>query len=177
MASSNTENWVELYAQYGSKMLLFARQYTHSHADAEDIVQDAFTRFWKRRHKFKKNPASCLFGCVRWSALDWLRKNRRRERREDHAATYESLVNGADYFERTIENEEMADTTQRAIESLPEAQREVVVLKIWGELTFAEIGHALSVSPNTAASRYRYGLAALKQKLKGIEKWSVKIEN
>jgi RNA polymerase sigma-70 factor (ECF subfamily) len=41
----------------------------------------------------------------------------------------------------------------------------VVVMKIWGDRTFAEIGEALEISPNTAASRYRYGLEALKKKL------------
>jgi len=41
----------------------------------------------------------------------------------------------------------------------------VLVMKIWDELTFAEIGQALGISPNTAASRYRYALAALKKDL------------
>ena len=36
-------------------------------------------------------------------------------------------------------------------------------MKIWNELTFAEIGQALGISQNTAASRYRYALAALKK--------------
>ena len=38
-------------------------------------------------------------------------------------------------------------------------------MKIWNELTFAEIASALDISQNTAASRYRYGLAALKKSL------------
>jgi len=46
---------------------------------------------------------------------------------------------------------------------LPHDQREVLVMKIWNELTFGEIGAALGISQNTAASRYRYALAALKK--------------
>ena len=38
-------------------------------------------------------------------------------------------------------------------------------MKVWGESTFAEIGEALGISQNTAASRYRYGLEALKREL------------
>ena len=41
--------------------------------------------------------------------------------------------------------------------------REVVTLKVWGELTFAEIAETLNIPQNTAASRYRYGLAELRR--------------
>ncbi len=52
-----------------------------------------------------------------------------------------------------------------AVGSLPHDQREVLVLKIWNELTFNEIAGALGISQNTAASRYRYALANLKKSL------------
>jgi RNA polymerase sigma-70 factor (ECF subfamily) len=52
-----------------------------------------------------------------------------------------------------------------AVDRLPHDQREVLVMKIWNELTFAEIATALEISQNTAASRYRYALAALKKTL------------
>jgi RNA polymerase sigma factor (sigma-70 family) len=48
---------------------------------------------------------------------------------------------------------------------LPKDQREVLVMKIWNELTFAEIAEVLGISQNTAASRYRYGLGALRKTL------------
>lgn len=54
---------------------------------------------------------------------------------------------------------------QSALGRLPEAQREVLVLKIWGELTFDEIARELDIPLNTAASRYRYALAALRQEM------------
>ena len=50
-----------------------------------------------------------------------------------------------------------------AVGRLPNEQREVLVMKIWNDLTFAEIASALGISQNTAASRYRYALAALKK--------------
>ena len=52
-----------------------------------------------------------------------------------------------------------------AIDRLPHEQREVLVMKIWSELTFVEIAEALEISQNTAASRYRYALSALKKDL------------
>jgi len=53
--------------------------------------------------------------------------------------------------------------------TLPAAQREVIVLKIWHDYTFEQIGELLEISPNTAAGRYRYGLQKLKACLKGAE--------
>ena len=55
---------------------------------------------------------------------------------------------------------------ETALRSLPAEQREVVVMKVWGEQTFDVIGHALEISPNTAASRYRYGMEALRKWMK-----------
>ena len=46
--------------------------------------------------------------------------------------------------------------------------REVVTLKVWGELSFAEIAAVLEIPANTAASRYRYGLAELRKHTIGI---------
>ena len=52
---------------------------------------------------------------------------------------------------------------QSALRMLPDEQREVLVLRIWGQLMFDEAAAVIGVSPNTAASRYRYGLAKLKE--------------
>ncbi len=54
---------------------------------------------------------------------------------------------------------------REALAELPAEQAAVVVLKIWHELAFAEIGEVLAISPNTAASRYRYGLEKLRTTL------------
>ncbi len=53
-----------------------------------------------------------------------------------------------------------------AMRTLPAEQSEVVVLKIWEEMTFAEIAEVLSVPPATAASRYRYALEKLAAQLR-----------
>ena len=57
----------------------------------------------------------------------------------------------------------------RCLTRLPREQREVIVLKIWHDYTFEEVGELLEISPNTAAGRYRYGLQKLRQHLKRSE--------
>ena len=64
------------------------------------------------------------------------------------------------------EKKEKAAELQQAIEQLPDNFREVLTLKIWGELTFAQIADSLHIPANTAASRYRYAIEALRKILK-----------
>jgi RNA polymerase sigma-70 factor (ECF subfamily) len=151
------EDWKSCFAQLGPGLVLFARQFVRTSADAEDIVQDAFVRFWRKQHSV--NDKGLLYATVRSVALDLLRRDARRARREVSAS--------ADMEQTTEPHFDFDDGSQRAlaaaIDLLPVEQREVLVMKIWNELTFAEIASALSISQNTAASRYRYALAALKK--------------
>lgn len=151
------ENWKVCFAELGPGLVLFARQFVRSGADAEDIVQDAFVRFWRKEHSIENR--ALLFATVRSVALDLLRRDARRARREANAAL--------EVEQSTQPQFDFDDDSQRelaaAVDRLPVEQREVLVMKIWNELTFAEIGDALAISQNTAASRYRYALAALKK--------------
>ncbi len=151
------EDWKVCFSQLGPGLLLFARQWVRSRTDAEDIVQEAFVRFWRRNHNVDNR--ALLYATVRSIALDLIRRDSRRARREAQTLS-ES--------EQAVEPQfDLADDSQgalaAAVDRLPHDQREVLVMKIWNELTFAEIGAALRISQNTAASRYRYALAALKQ--------------
>jgi RNA polymerase sigma-70 factor (ECF subfamily) len=73
------------------------------------------------------------------------------------------------WFEPTPEGDERASRLEEAVVQLPSEQREVLVLKIWGELTFAQIAEQLGVSAHTAASRYRYTLERMRQNLNAVE--------
>src|SRR5213595_1671954 len=153
------EDWKSCFSEVAPGLLLFARQWVQSAADAEDIVQEAFVKFWRRNHKIDNR--ALLYTAVRSIALDFIRRDSRRARREA------SAISETDEF---IEPQfEFEDDTQRAlaeaIDFLPCEQREVLVMKIWNESTFAEIADALGISQNTAASRYRYALAALRNML------------
>ena len=72
------------------------------------------------------------------------------------------------WFDESLEQRERASALQRALAGLPQIHREVITLKVWGELTFDEIADALEIPANTAASRYRYGLEQLRGAVKEI---------
>jgi RNA polymerase sigma-70 factor (ECF subfamily) len=151
------EDWKVCFSELAPGLVLFARQFVRQLPDAEDIVQDAFVRFWRKEHSIENR--GLLYATVRSVALDLLRRDARRARREANAALE---------VEQTTQPQfDFDDGSQRelasAVDLLPVEQREVLVMKIWNELTFAEIGQALGISQNTAASRYRYALVALKK--------------
>jgi RNA polymerase sigma-70 factor, ECF subfamily len=153
------EDWAVRFSQLAPGLLLFARQWFPSKADAEDVVQEAFVRFWRRDHSLDNR--ALLYAAVRSIALDHLRRNRRRARRESTAVAEADLSVQPKF---AIEDEAQ-QALAAALDGLPREQREVLVMKIWNDLTFAEIGSALGISQNTAASRYRYALATLKKNL------------
>lgn len=153
------EHWKRCFSQFAPGLLLFARQWVQSAADAEDIVQEAFVKFWRRNHEI--NNRALLYATVRSTALDAIRRDKRRARREASAfAESDEFVEPEFEFENDAQHALAA-----AIDHLPHDQREVLVLKIWNDLTFAEIAGTLGISQNTAASRYRYALAGLKKSL------------
>jgi RNA polymerase sigma factor (sigma-70 family) len=153
------ERWKTCFSEVAPGLLLFARQWVRSGADAEDVVQEAFIKFWRRNHNIDNR--ALLYATVRSIALDFIRRDSRRARRE--AEAYSEAEQAVEpQFEIADESQRMVGT---AVDRLPREQREVLVMKIWSDLTFAEIGQALGISQNTAASRYRYALAALKRDL------------
>src|SRR5438045_9234023 len=79
------ENWKICFAQLAPGLVLFARQWTRSAADAEDVVQEAFVKFWRRNHDIGNR--GLLYATVRSVALDLLRRDSRRARREATAVT------------------------------------------------------------------------------------------
>jgi len=154
-------------------MLLFARQQTRSIEDAKDIFQDALVKLVEkvRSGEFVGGQEAWLpylYTTIRRLAIDLSRRDDRRKRREDNVGA-DAETGEFDAFNPWFESDSSDDETraqlEKCLKELPEKFAEVITLKIWGERTFAEIGETLGISQNTAASRYRYGLEALKRSL------------
>src|SRR5438094_1564168 len=158
--AGDADQWTDWFAQHGASLVLFARQWVPSRADAEDVVQEAFVHFWRSRHRVTERTAY-LYACVRNCALDWRRRRTRQARREEAAARTETDK----LFDGPLAQDERQTAITAALVQLPEDQREVLVLKIWGGLAFSQIAQTLQISANTAASRYRYALAKLRKQL------------
>ncbi len=162
MADSRDE-WTTWLDEHGPALLAYAKQWASIHADAEDIVQEAFVRFWPARQTVR-DPTAYLYVCVRRAAVDHYRKERRfAQCRQD--ATSEDERSGWVFQESSAESDERRLAIEEALMRLSDNQREVLVMKIWGGLTFPQIAEVTNVSVNTAASRYRYALASLRSSI------------
>ena len=174
-SSAEWRAWLE---EFGPRLLLFARQQTRTHEDAEDILQDALVKLVDklRANEFvggRESWMPYLYTTLRRLAIDLSRREDRRKRRED-TSSVDSEVEREGAFHPWFDGEGSDDETrgqlEAALKEIPEKFAEVIVMKVWGERTFAEIGEALGISQNTAASRYRYGLEALKRQLGGARR-------
>lgn len=168
-----TLDWQGWLRINGPRLLLFARQQTRNGQDAEDALQDALVKLAKKvdEGSFVGGQEAWmpfLYTQIRREAIDRGRKDDRRRKREEHvvddAMGLETTESGNWFLDSNADGEQ-AEMVEQALKELPPKFAEVIVMKIWGDRTFDDIGKALDISLHTAASRYRYGLDALRKKL------------
>jgi len=133
--------------------------------DAEDVVQDIFVSLVRSRQQLDKieNLTAYLFVALRHAAARYAERRQKNIRILD---CIEKSSNQRGGGSDPITQIEIREELQSALAQLPIEQREVVSYRLAGELTFAEIGQALEISTQTAASRYRYALEKLRLLLK-----------
>lgn len=171
--SGLTLDWQGWLRVNGPRLLLFARQQTRGSHDAEDVLQDALVKLAKKVEEGtfvggQESWMSFLYTQIRREAIDRGRKEDRRRKREEHVVDDFKGLNTTEsgsWFMESDAGSEQAELLEEALKELPEKFAEVLVMKIWGGRTFDDIGKALDISLHTAASRYRYGLEALRKKL------------
>jgi RNA polymerase sigma-70 factor (ECF subfamily) len=154
MARIDRTELIRWYQASGPALVLYARTWLGP-SEAQDAVQDVFVRAYGRGVE-AENVRAWLYAAVRHRALDLAKGARRRAQRE--------LVVGALLRVPGPALAELADV-ERAVAGLDEAAREVVVLRVWGALTFEEIGGVTGVSGATAFRVYRDALDSLRTAL------------
>ena len=142
-----------LYRQHGAALLLFASAISGDRGRAQDAVHQVFLKAIESGSVSQAiNKKAYLFVCVRNAVLNDAKVQGRNMPLDVDSA----------WFSPPDRDYAAEQNLRRALGELPDHQREVIVLHVWGELTFSEIADLLGVSSNTAASRYRYALAKLR---------------
>ena len=159
--------YAALYDRFGTRLYRTALGIVRSsRQDAEDVVQEVFLSLLKSRQRLRdvRDLTAYLFTALRRAA------GRSAERRAHGPALSETAVDAVAAAEDPRDDRhQCGERLQRAMLALPPEQREVVLLKIDGELTFAQIAEVIGASMNTAASRYRYALEKLRKELETPE--------
>ena len=145
-----------LYREHAPALRLYARQWPEGD---EDLVQDAFVKLAQESPP-PGQVLPWLYRVVRNGALAAARGQARRRRRQDRTSAPEAWFAAADDH---LDGREAT----RLLAELPLEQREVVVARIWGGLTFEEVARLAGCSLPTAHRRYQAGLSALRERLEG----------
>jgi len=149
----NTAEIEALYRQHGAALLVFASAISGDRSRAQDAVHQVFLKAIENGSVSEAvNKKAYLFACVRNAVLNDAKLQDRNMPLDVDSAWFSPP-------DRDYAGEQ---NLRRALCDLPDDQREVIILHVWGELTFLEIGELLGLNSNTAASRYRYALAKLR---------------
>ena len=146
-----------LFERHAAALHLFARQWCDC---PEDVVQEVLIEL-AAQPRTPDDAAAWLYRVVRNKAITAWRSSQRRRRHETAA-----VIGRAAMFERSSADRVDAEVAAAALESLSIELREVVVARIWGGLTFQQIGHLVGASDSAAHRRYEAALLALRQKLR-----------
>ena len=148
-----------LVTDHFAPLVLFARQW--SVVEAEDIVQSVFLSLIRENHKKGRpeNPTAWLYRSVRNEAISQWRSNRRRQDREERHAPPPPT------FHKTGNSPFDPEAVGESLDRLRDDHREIVLMRIWGGLSFDEIAEATGKSRTTVFRLYRDGLEAMKNEL------------
>jgi len=150
----------QILDSYGDRLYAFLAIKLGSFIDAEDVLQEVCYRLLKYqvRFRFISNPSAYLFRMARNEAGSCL-KQRKVQQADPHSVEDLSQV-----IEDSMTGPDLKVLSQAsdALARIPDEQREVIVLKFFGELTFKEIARVCRVSMGTITSRYRYGMQKLR---------------
>ena len=139
-----------LYDAWADRLLAYMITITRDRARAEDALHALFVKLATSRPDLRE-PAVYLHRAARNEAL------RVAARRPERPLADLDVVSGG---AGPAEAAEVAD----ALDGLPDEQREVVLLHAFEGLTFREVAETLDIPPDTAASRYRYGIEKLRER-------------
>ncbi len=153
----------QLFDLAAPRLVRYATLLTRNLHDAEDALQAALVRIALHPESLAGawHPWAYFLKVVRNEALKITGRRKRAE-------WLSGAVEPAAEDRALLDDDESRRFVQAALQQLPPPQAEVIVLKIWEEMTFEEIGEVLGESQNTVASRYRYGLQKLTKHLQPL---------
>ncbi len=156
-----------LYDDHAQALFGFLLNLTRSEADTRDILQDVFIKLARQPDLLAevRDARAFLLRISHNAAINLIRRRGTRERNQDQLAadSGHAFAPAADPDEQTFRA-----SLASALGELPPEQRAVVHLKLWEHLTFDAIGEALEIPLNTAASRYRYAIDKLRERLRPL---------
>ena len=156
-----------IYDEHADGLYAFLLNLTRDEQDTRDLLQEIFVRIARRPGILERarDERHFLLALAHNAAVDWMR---RRETRQRYHEQYGGQLPAVFADSTDADEKDFRSAVARALADLPPEQRAVVHLKLWEEMTFEQIAAILEIPSNTAASRYRYGLDKLRERLRPL---------
>jgi RNA polymerase sigma-70 factor (ECF subfamily) len=160
-------NLERLYDEHAQALFAFLMNFTRDEHDTRDVLQEIFTKLARQAALLSgaRDVRRFLLRLAHNEAIDLHRRRGTRVKYHERFSTEQPSIFAPD--DNPDENA-FGEALSAALSDLPEDQRAVVHLKLWENLTFEQIAETFDISPNTAASRYRYGLDKLRTQLRPL---------
>ena len=158
MAVISQKQLAQWYEAHGTDLMLYARQWS-ADEQAEDIVQDAFIKLLKQR-RCPDNVRAWLFRVVRNCSISRIRRLQHRRQAGRKLARPESP-----WFESRDDDLIDARMVQNLLQTLPSNLREIVLLRIWGQMSLREISQIVNRSVPLVHHDYKTALETIRKKL------------
>lgn len=167
LRTGDRQAFAQAYQQYKADVLALAAAMLGrggQHA-AWDVLHDVFVAMASAAPRL--DPACNLKAYLLTAAVNRSRAQFRRRRPDTNADSgiFNTQASAEQDPGAAVVQQEQTESLRGALLDLPDGQRTVVALRVYGDLTFAEIGRQEGISEDTARSRYRYGLDKLRQQL------------
>jgi RNA polymerase sigma-70 factor (ECF subfamily) len=167
------EAFGDLVVRHEGAMLAIARAYFASEADAEDAVQEAFVRAYRRLDQlaFENRFAAWVARITKNVCIDILRARTDKMSLADFASTvqFHKRVGPVQLTPGALASKgEEADMLRAAIGSLPEAQRVILMLRYTEEMSYDEMATYLDIPPSTVRWRLHAAKEALRRALRSL---------
>jgi RNA polymerase sigma-70 factor, ECF subfamily len=156
-----------LYDRYSHRAYRVALSVCRERGRAEEAVQDAFIAIWRNKTPYRPERgavAAWLLSSVRYRAIDTARRHHTHIKRRADESSINADRFAADPDERAVADVEAAHL-HTLLNQLPDAQREVITLAFYGQLTHTEIATRLQLPTGTVKGRMRLGLEKLRVKV------------
>jgi RNA polymerase sigma-70 factor (ECF subfamily) len=162
--AGNVEAFRELYDLYCDRAYRVAWSVCRDRGRAEDAVQEAFVSIWSARASYSRHRGSVaawLLTATRYRAIDVARRDHEHSTRRIGEQVLEAQPSTWDVGEQAVTRDE-AHRLGEVLTQLPDAQREVIALAFYGELSHTEIATALKLPAGTVKGRMRLGMRKLR---------------
>jgi len=169
MSGEDKKNLVkEWFKKLEKPLMIYAFQIVHDREEAQDLVQDAFLRFFKQEDKILE-PKAWLYKTLRNLSISFLRKNGRLQRTtdEDQLDFLDSMNRPVEsILVKNLEKDEALNRVRHAISLLPKESAEIIQLKFDQQKSYIEISQITGLSVSNVGYKLHHIIKDLSQALK-----------